>query len=524
MSRQPFCYVTKQGKTVRPDQLDQFALKEAESKQLEDPFAETDYTKGIVKPPTDPGAMIRVLDMNTYHAKACQVKARDVAGVGWSISPASGVETEDTTDSAARKQILEDFFEKVEITKQLVQAQHDFEAVGWGAIEIARGAASGLPVKLFQIPSESIRVHKDRNRFMQKVGNKKVWFKAAGYEKDIDYKTGIEAERGELEEKRRANEILFWTNYKPGDRYYGKSDVVPALGAILGDVSRRDYNISFFDNYGVPAYAVFITGDFDPGEPEEEGGPTPLEESIEQHFQEVAKNPHSVLVLSVPSVLGENLGDDGSNGGRVEVKIEPLSVQVKEASFRMYRQDNRDEVLTAHGVDPYRVGIAETGSLGGTTADQASEVYKESVLEPRQTMLERIINVRIVVEMFGITDWEFKLDVLDSSDPVQDLQILTGLFAMGAVTPLQIARHYEHKFGLDLEGMDHPALKAHYVGGQPVDLEMPEVETDAGAINAAVNAVHANLTGLIAKKSQNGGVTQRDLDDLRMEMLSWTEQ
>jgi len=41
--------------------------------------------------------------------------------------------------------------------------------------------------------------------------------------------------------------------------------------------------------------------------------------------------------------------------GEVNIEFKPLSTEVKEASFRLFRQDNRDEILAAHGVPPYRM-------------------------------------------------------------------------------------------------------------------------------------------------------------------------
>ena len=92
--------------------------------------------------------------------------------------------------------------------------------------------------------------------------------------------------------------------------------------------------------------------------------------------------------MSVPAIEGQ---------GEVNIEFKRFECEVKEASFRLHRQDNRDEILAAHGVPPYRVGVAETGSLGGNTARESTEIYKRSVIEPRQEMLESMINKHIFV-------------------------------------------------------------------------------------------------------------------------------
>ncbi|SDW16985.1 hypothetical protein SAMN05444487_101430 [Marininema mesophilum] len=66
--------------------------------------------------------------------------------------------------------------------------------------------------------------------------------------------------------------------------------MVPALGAILGDKQREEYNIDFFENFGVPAYAVTVTGT----ELDDE-----VVQQIKQYFQkDLKEHRHSTLVLT----------------------------------------------------------------------------------------------------------------------------------------------------------------------------------------------------------------------------------
>jgi capsid portal protein len=299
---------------------------------------------------------------------------------------------------------------------------------------------------------------------LQKRGNQQIWFKSPEYPFDVHFKLGTDHGLGELNPEDRANELIWNTNYTPRSDYYGAPDIMPAIGAIHGDIARRDYNIAFFDNYGVPSYAVFITGDFDEGIVDEATGLTPLESEIQGHFDELAKNPHSALILSVPSRQG---------GGEVKIEFKPLSVETKEASFRLYRTDNRDEVLAAHGVPPYRAGIAETGSLGGSTAAESTEIYKDSVINPRQERWESLFN-RYIVQSWEITEFEFKLIKIDTRDVKKELDVVGKLFDMGAMTPNQIIMHFGKQFGL--EEVDHPAMNANYIKGKAINLKMVEEE------------------------------------------------
>lgn len=504
--RKPFAYVTKQGKLVRADVLEGYATKE--SKQA-DPFVGTG-DKGLVTPPYNVKALVELLDANTYHLRSCRVKAQDVAGNGWSIVPSSTSESSTGVAEDANKAMLEDWFSNLAwLDEEIKAAQVDYESIGWGSLELT--FALGKPSGIYHVPSQTLRRHHTKSKWLQRVGSKAVWFQDAHSDQKISAATGAPTNSDDA----AASILISWHNQHPISSVYGVPDIIPALGAIIGDISRRDYNIAFFDNYGVPAYAVFITGDFDPGEPslDSEGnptGPTPLEESIEEHFSALAKEPHSVLVLSVPTSVSD---DFGGQGGQVKVEIEPLSLQTQEASFRMYRQDNRDEVLTAHGVDPYRIGIAETGSLGGATARESRGIYKESVISPKQKTIENAINHIIIRKGFGITEWAFQFNEMDDSDANEDLAILVSLFSVGAATPRQIVDRFASRFGLSTSGMEHPALNAHYIGGYPVDIAMSDFEIPSQDVAKSIKELQQRLSARAGASEQDIRKVLRQLVD-----------
>jgi len=486
----PFGVVTKQGRLVRQDILEQYAMKSESKKLTPDSFSESYGAMNLVQPLYNPEALARLLELNTYHYRCCRTKARETAGLGWELKP---TREEDGYEENENYRTLEEFFNNLpeSVSTMFNKAMFDFESIGFGAIELARenDDPEGRPVLLEHIPAHTLRRHKDMKRFVQQRGNKKRWFKLVNYEYDVDFETGAEHPLGELEPERRATEILWLMNYTPRSDYYGLPDVIPAIGAIHGDLSRRDYNINFFDNYGVPAYAVFITGNYEDEEILDENGEptgeTVLEKEIEEHFEKVNKNPHSTLILSLPTRDRE---------GEVKVELKPLAQETKEASFRLYRKDNRDEVLSAHGVPPYRAGIAEEGSLGGSTAKESTEIYKRSIIEPRQETLESLINQEVIIKGFEIDDWRFEFSEIDTTDQKHDLDICKGLFDLGAMTPNQIIRHFKDRFGL--EESDHPAMDAHYIGGKPVDLEQKEEEFEEEEVEGEDDDVEQVLLSL----------------------------
>jgi PBSX family phage portal protein len=462
MTAKPFCYVTKEGKTVSQLILDQYAFKskEGESNAITpDQFSGTYGQYGLLEPLYNATMLARLPEVNTFHMRCINTKARDIAGLGWDLTPTKEKPAE------SQKEVLEEFFSGMYPTLSMIldNVTRDLETIGYGVMEIVRESAKpdGKPVLLAHIPAHYVRVHKSGNKYMQQRLTKKVWFKKASYAMDVDFETGMETELGTLPAERRATEIIWFANYCPRADFYGAPDIIPALGALVGDIARRDYNASFFTNFGVPAYACFITGNFDPGEIGSDGK-TALETTIGEHFDELNKNPHSTLILSLPT----------SGDGDVKIDIKPLSVDAKEASFRLYRKDNRDEIMAAHGVPSYRIGITEGGSLGGGTALESTEIYKRSVIEPRQEIIEAVINKYIVLDGFGITDYIFELADIDTTDEAHDLEMVLKLFGVGAITPNQIIEMFAEQYGL--EKGDDPTMDLHYIGNSPIDGEQPD--------------------------------------------------
>lgn len=448
----PFGFVSKSGKFVRDSQLQQYVTKE--DSRISDEFKAT-YDE-VLAPPMDPGILSGLLMANTYHCRAVKVKARDTAGLGWTLNQRID------NPSEAEKETLEAFFTEPneDINCVLDKIMTDYETFGYSFMEVIReGYDTNKQIVSYKhAPAFSMRLAKDKKRYVQILTNSKVWFKKFGEEEHINIDTGKFS--SELDVKKRGSEIIMFKNYFPSEDAwnYGMPDVLPVIGVISGDLSRREYNTAFFENYGVPAYAVFITGNYDPGD-EDAHGRTDLENTIEEHFQEFQKNPHSTLIMSIPSDKND-----------VTIDFKPIAMEVKEASFRLYRQDNRDEVLAAHGVPPYRLGIAETGKLGGSTAEESTKIYKMSVIEPRQSMVEAVMN-RILNDL-EIKTWLFKLAEIDLTNEAHDMLMLKDMFLMGAVDSNTIARHFS-RFGSEEfdEGNRRYINNVEIISGDNFDFE-----------------------------------------------------
>jgi len=467
----PFGVVLENGRFVPYKVLKQYQTPRGSKQLRADSFAGKYTRHGLVEPPYNPFALAGLSEKNVYHARCCATKAADTVGQGWRLV----AENEDA-DEEERKDI-ENFFRGLypPFEDILLRAAQDFEEIGWACLEVVRygGVHEGKIKSIEHVPAATIRIHKSEDKYAQTWdGVKYRWFKRFGYEKDVDAETGEEHPLGSLSGDEAANELIIIHNYSSRSSYYGVPDYIAAIHAIAAEEARRDYNISFFKNFGVPSYAVFITGDFEDeaifDEDGEYTGTTVLQEAIEQHFKEIVRNPHTPLILAIP-------GDKDSN---VQVQFEKLSVEEKEASFRLYGQDNRDEVISAHGMDPYRVAVMQVGSLGGNTARLTRINYKQGIVAHRQRLWESTINKFVIRDErgFGTSDWRFEFVNEDIEEDERDLENCLKLFSVGAMTPNEIIRRFSGRY--NVQTVDHPLMNCHYIADQPV-----EISEDVDAID-----------------------------------------
>jgi len=274
---------------------------------------------------------------------------------------------------------------------------------------------------------------------------KKVWFKQFGLKKNFHLKEGTE---GDYDEEKRANELIFLLNYYPRNDYYGVPNILPAVGSVIGLIGIRDYNLAFFTNYGVPAYMVILSGDWDEG----------AEKIIKKHLDTEIKGSekaHKTMVLQVPE------------GGAAT--FEPLSVAVKEGSFRVYQQVLREDILAAYSMPAYRIGINIVGSLGGTNIGESTVIYNQSVVEPLQEDLEDIFNNRIIEEGLDCHSYKFKFNDMDLRDRDAEAKRNNEAIQHGKMTPNE-ARNLE-----DL-GETYPEGDRFYMNASLIEVGQAELE------------------------------------------------
>lgn len=453
--------ITTSGRVVTDEILKQYKVDGSESKQIDD----KKWKSPIIEPPHDLAKLLQWNDVNVIHSSCIRVKCLDSVGIGFHLEPEDDNtdDNEDVTldeeDTNYKK--LMTFFSKVNekesLTMMLKKVFHDYESCGNGYIEVARGPDDKI-IGLYHINATTMRWCSDKKKLIQRVGEKYVYFKLFGNEEILNRTTGNFV-KAVTKPEDVANEVIPIVQYSWRSSCYGLPEWLPAIYPMFGDMKETEYNLDFFINFGVPAYAILIEGAALTDE---------VQQEIKKYFETTLKNSnHKTLNLSVPK------------GGKIT--FQPLSVDQKEASFRIYRKDNRLDILASHRVPPYRVGVVEQGQLGGNVADATDLIYLESVINPRQEDFMWVINELIIKAGFEINTWKLEFNDINVANKKVDSEIYNSYIANGVMSPNEVRA----KLGLDpYSGGDAMYVSSLLLpAGLSPDAEDVETQTEVSCSN-----------------------------------------
>lgn len=365
----------------------------------------------------------KTVEQNTYHKVAIETVANDVSANGHRVST-----SEENFKSQTHKDIS-DYIESLDLDLVAYEAAFEYRLYGQVWIEILKenydGEApiSGINVLQGKYMYKTV----DSRVYMSQVNGKIRYFKKFGYDSiDVNYLSGEIKPRGQIKESERASEVYFQKSYNPNSIHYGLPIAVNIITAIVGDLKRGESNLNFFLRGGVPKYLITISGNFEEiinrAEYEEDPDnvdPVYIDEWLEEQLQtiEAQNNPNSAMVLT--------LQNNGMGETPINVDFQQVSSDTGEASHREYRTDNRDEILAAHQVPVYRLGIAETGSLGQTNIVEQNKIYNRKVVKPLQSMIEKLMK-KVIAHQYGSgisAEYVFKFNEIDLEDNAQKIEI-----------------------------------------------------------------------------------------------------
>ena len=409
------------------------------------------------------------------------------------LEPGGGDPTTQVGDRSNRKRLvtqdqideqvsqIEDFIEDandiIGFEGVLDRACMDYEAIGWSAIEVIRSVDMKVR-RIAHAPAVRMKVLKGWKGFVEIISNdrsdgstvyggKYVYYQNFGskvvskrthpitgvplpYDPSIDGEISpatvqwnlIDRETGDSLEPsvenlgRAANEIIWIPRHHANTVYYGYTDVVPSLGWLLQNVHIRDYGLQFFEHNTVPRYAIIIEG---------AKLAEPVKKTITQYFSTHVKGKaHKTLIVPIPSMRGE-----------VKVRFEKLDADNRESSFQDTKKNNSQSIMTAHGVSPAIIGIAEHSELGSGKGLSQAEIYKDRIVTPSQRYWARKLNL-LFKRGLGITLTALRFNPLDIRDERAEMEVLTGYLFKGCTTINEVRR--KAGLGPPLPGGDRPFI------------------------------------------------------------------
>jgi len=339
-----------------------------ESKQLIE-VEEWTALQGLVEPPYNLMQFLALYESNAIYAACVRQLARDVAGIGWQLELLP-----DRKEVQEEKDRLIKYLNRLANLRQLFrQLFEDWGTAGYFGIEVIRDSAEEI-IKLCRVPAYTLRVHKDRTKYCQIRREKRAWFTAFDPNSETRQNISVATGRaGEYSLQDRANELIYYMNPYQKSDYYGIPNIVSALGEVIECISSRDYNIAFFENYGIPASLIMMRGNWDPT----------TVSTIKRFLSTEVKGAENAF----RSLIVEQTSDEDN------LEIKPLDVgTVREGHYTNSEKLWREAIMAAYSMPPQRIGLQVTGALGGNLAEEATKIYISGVVDPLQEDLEDIVN------------------------------------------------------------------------------------------------------------------------------------
>lgn len=394
----------------------------AGTKQIQEKEFVTGYNAfDVIQPPYNLDYLTKLYELSSPHYAAVNAKVANIVGLGYKFVETSKTKRKLETiadNEAETKQtrrtldehrdelleMLELLNEEDTFTEVLTKVWRDYEVTGNGYLEIGR-KRDGTIGYFGHIPSQTMRIRKIRDGFVQISGFKVQFFAGFGHSKDKNPVGGG-----------TPNEVIHLKKYSPTSGYYGVPDIIAAKQAVAGNEFAARFNLDYFENKAVPRHVIILKG--------AKLG-TRAENALLEFFETGLKGQnHRTLYIPLPGDTLEN---------KVELKIEPVEAGAQDASFTNYRRANLSDILMAHRVPVTKISVAEGASLA--VARDADKTFKEQVCAPEQKILEKKLNklIKEVTDAFELKLNEMTLTDADTQSKIDERYVKTGVLVANEV-------------------------------------------------------------------------------------------
>lgn len=413
----------------------------------EDAFLADGLSNQVLVTPYPLETLASVREQSNILPQCIAAMVTNIASYGFRVIP---VDDETEMDEGERK-LLHSFVKSANTEESMSRVHSktvdDFEHYGFGFYEIIRNQrgeisliknASAFRTRLMKRDDKVISVEKEVSRggrrstvierkrfrkYVQMLGNKKVYFKEFGDPRDMDYETGDYSRRGRLAASRRATELLHVRQHSEDE--YGVPRWISQLPSIFGSREAEEVNLRYFEDNTVPPMMISVAGGRLTRESYEK-----LNKLLQAKGVGKDRQNQIILVEAIPESSG--LEEKGS----ISLKVDKLSdVRQSDGLFSDYDKANTGKVRSAFRLPPIAIGMNE--SMNFATANVSAYVSETQVYAPERMSHDEFLNKNLVNHPQGLNLKTVKLESKGPTvtNPDQVVRTLTAVNVMGGVTP-----------------------------------------------------------------------------------------
>lgn len=455
-------------------------LKEyIQTQQLEDPF-KGQYNgisggawKNPIEPPYNFYALMKLPRENSTLGQCIDAMVTNVDGHGYRLEFVGEEGQEDSPAAKAEAETLSNLLdypnEDYSMQELRDRLRRDYETIGNAYMEVGRDA-KGKIVMLSHIPAHTIRMtgketdpttitvklprdgkvtemkrEKRFRRYVQQVGERKVYFKEFGDPRMIDPQTG-DMTRDSKGEKLRmedsATEIIHMCTYNP-DSPYGLPRWFNQTKTILGMQQAEMVNLDFFRDNAIPAMMLMVSG----------GAVTQASlDQISDHFNSVRGRTSMNRVLVVEASGDSNAADEEGRIPPPKLEAKPLSGdRQSDGTFQEYDKNGMDKVRSSFRLPPLFLGRSEDYSHA--TARTSYDVAEGQVFAPERQRFDDMMNLKIL-STYDPQYWAFRSNPPRLSDKNELMEAIQTFDGAGGLTPNVVIGLANELFDLEIEQVE----------------------------------------------------------------------
>ena len=440
-----------------PDSPQMKSLKEfQEQKQLPDPFKNYYAASGssidelnLMQPPMNLAALMRMPRENNILRQCIEAMVTNVVSHGYRLEYIGPDGKDNSPEALKEKEALESFIDhpndEMSLIAVMERVKTDKETIGFGTYEIGRDGTgkvvtiSHAPAHTFRrtqkgsemvpcdvwLPREGklvkTRIKKRFCRWVQMIGERKVYFKEAGDPRKIDPKTG--KENKDLTFADSATEIMVDDIYSAGEAY-GLPRFIGQLVSIIGSREAELTNLDFFRENATPAVALLVAGGLIPQ--------TTLDQ-LEQLFTGV-RGRKSMNRWVVVEAEGDHRAANIEGVMPVpKMELKPLNNdRQKDGLFKEYGETCQENIRSAWRIAGLFTGHAKDYTFA--SAKSAFEIADSQVFGPERRKTNDTVNYQFLMG-YEPKFWSFRLQPAKITDPEEVIRALKYFDGIGAMTP-----------------------------------------------------------------------------------------